>query len=285
MEKSYEICISFSENENSIDFFNNVSKLLLSINSLNNALCNCLNTQIETKIMLDSVESGSIKVFLRDTLSKIPDEEIRKFINSPKEVIKDKIADFIIKAKYKFLETLKNKPNLLVNSADEIIISTIQENGLSAYGYSIKKPAILKAISDISQNTKGFIMPPTMIFQGKAIALSGDYIFDPSEIEGITEQTSEFQGSFIIKKPDLAGTSKWTIIHGKAIDVKIIDEDWRKKLQNHEVVFGCGDKIKGTLITKTFIDQELDVIDTNYYLDNIKGIETPISIANQKILF
>lgn len=138
IDNFYTISIEIEENQNSIDFFNNISELLLSINSLNNALCRCLYVQVETKIMLSGVEHGSIKILLIDVLNKVSDENIIKLINNPKEIIKSKLADFLIKAKYKLLKVLKGEPNLLIKSVDEVVISSIMEAGLSEYGYNIK---------------------------------------------------------------------------------------------------------------------------------------------------
>ena len=81
----------------------------------------------------------------------------------------------------------------------------------------------------------------------------------------------------------MAGASKWTIINGAAIDVKIIDEAWLKKLKRHEIALRYGDKIAGTLISKSVIDADLNVVNTDYYLDDILGIEAPKSSEQRNL--
>ncbi|MBR8466207.1 hypothetical protein KDE13_07625 [Campylobacter sp. faydin G-140] len=107
------------------------------------------------------------------------------------------------------------------------------------------------------------------------------YEFSPDDLDDVITQKSQFQGSFIIKKPDLAGASKWTIIHDKAIDVKIIDEAWITKLKSHEIALRYGDRISGTLITNSFIDKDLNVIDTDYFLDDILEVSSQAEQTQQ----
>lgn len=280
--QSYVLHIEINENENSSDFFRRVTILLESINELNSSLCKCINAEIRTEIALDKITDGSIKVILHDILAKIPDEDIRHFLKKPKEYIREKIADFLIIGKYRLLKVLEENPKALPNNVDDVIIEVIEETDLVNYGYTIKTADILRSVSDISKSSKGFNMSPTMSFKGASIVLNGDYEFDIADIDA-REETHKLIGEFIVKKPDLAGTSKWTIISDKAIDVKIIDENWLKKLKNHEVVFGCGDKILGTLITKVYIDSEYDVIETHYFLDDIQGVKPPTIITHNTL--
>ncbi|QKF92343.1 hypothetical protein [Campylobacter sp. CCUG 57310] len=284
-DNTYCLHIEIEEQQNSVEFFKDVSALLNSINDLNNAICSCLNTEMDTEVILDGVSSGSLKTFLHDNIKKIPDEAIANFIKKPKETAKDMVAHVVIKAKHLLLKKLQEEPKELPKATDEIIAEVIDEAGLKGYGYSIDKASILKSLSGISKNSKGFKMPPIIMVQDENLALVGDYTFDPLDVEGVVEEKSEYQGSFFIKKPDLAGDSKWTIIHGKNIDVKIIDNNWINKLKNHEVVFGCGDKIAGTLITHTYVDRNLKVIGTDYFLDKILGVYPPNSGEQKTIEF
>lgn len=187
---------------------------------------------------------------------------------------RDAIADFLIMAKDKLIVWLDDEPKQLPNKADEIVCEVLEATNLKPYGYKNNKTALLKALSNLSQSTKGFNMPPRINLNGNEREVKGGYEFSPDDIDGVITQKSQFQGSFIIKKPDLAGASKWTIIHGKAIDVKIIDEAWINKLKSHEIALHYGDKISGTLITNSFIDKDLNVIDTDYFLDDILGINS-----------
>ncbi|WP_065842000.1 hypothetical protein [Campylobacter fetus] len=195
---------------------------------------------------------------------------------------REAIADFLIKTKYKLIELLDEKPELLTNKANEIVCEVLEETQLKDYGYKSNRTAVLKALSNLSQNAKGFSMPPRINLNGNEQEVKSGYQFIPDELDGVIKQRSELKGSFVIKKPDLAGASKWTIINDKAIDVKIIDEEWLKKLKSHEIALRYGDKIAGTLISTSFIDTDLNVISTEYILNDILGIQTPNNNEQQE---
>lgn len=123
---------------------------------------------------------------------------------------------------------------------------------------------------------------------------AGDVVIDPcagsgstllaATNDGVKEQISKMQGAFIIKKPDLTGESKWEIINDKVIKVKINDENFKNKLKDRSIKLSYGDKIKGVLISKTYISKDLEVLENEYFLEDIKGIIEP-SYTQEKNLF
>lgn len=270
MDKSYDLHFDFYE-DGGADFFKNVSAFIESLDKLNVAICSYIDRDITTRVILEGVENGSLKAKVRDILKGANSDKIRSYVKDPR----DAIADLIIAAKDKLIELLEDDPKQLPNRADEIICEIIEGGELKDYGYTHNKMPLLQAMSDLSQSAKGFKMPPRINLKGKEREVRDGYEFSPNDLAGTIEQRSELKGSFIIKKPDLAGASKWTIISGSAIDVKIIDEAWLSKLRAHEIALGYGDKIAGTLISNSMIDADLNVINTDYFLDDISGIEPP----------
>ena len=278
MDASYELHFDFNA-DGGADFFKNVSTFITNLDELNVAICSYIDSEITTHVILEGVENGSLKAKVKDILKNIDSDKIRSYVKDPK----DAIADFLIKAKDKLIELLEDDPKQLPYRADEIVCEIIEDSELKSYGYKHNKTTLLRAMSNLSQSTKGFKMPPRINLNGKEREVKSDYEFSADDLDGAIEQKSEFKGAFIIKKPDLAGASKWTIINGAAIDVKIIDEAWLKKLKSHEIALRYGDKIAGTLISKSIIDADLNVVSTDYYLDDILGIEASKN-AEQQIL-
>lgn len=270
MDKSYDLHFDFDESGGA-DFFKNVSAFIASLDELNVAICSYVNRDITTHIILEEIENGSLKAKVRDVLKNLNSSKIRNYVKDPK----DAMADFLVMAKDKLIELLGDDPKRLPYKADEIVCEILEDSELKNYGYKHNKTPLLQAISNLSQSAKGFKMPPRINLKGNEREVKGGYEFSPDDLSDVIRQRSEFKGSFIIKKPDLAGASKWTIINGGAIDVKIIDEAWLNKLKNHEISLSYGDKIVGTLIYDSTIDADLNVISTDYYLNDILGIEAP----------
>ncbi|MBR8464420.1 hypothetical protein KDD93_07565 [Campylobacter sp. faydin G-24] len=275
MDKIYTLHFDF-KTDGGADFFKNVSNFINSIDELNAALCGYIDHEITTKVILEQIENGSLKVKVQDILKSVDSDRLRSYVKNPSEAI----ADFLIIAKDKLIDWLDDKPKL-PNRADEIVCEVLDDTRLKDYGYKNNKTNLLQSLSNLSQSTKGFKMPPRINLNGKEKEIKNEYEFSPDDLDDVITQKSQFQGSFIIKKPDLAGASKWTIIHDKAIDVKIIDEAWITKLKSHEIALRYGDRISGTLITNSFIDKDLNVIDTDYFLDDILGVSSQAEQTQQ----
>lgn len=278
MDASYDLHFDFDA-DGGADFFKNVSAFIASLDELNIAICSYVDSEITTRVILEGVENGSLKAKVKDVLKNINSDKIRSYVKDPR----DAIADFLIKVKDKLIELLEDDPKRLPHKADEIVCEIIEDSELKNYGYKHNKTPLLQAMSGLSQSAKGFKMPPRINLKGKEREVKGGYEFSADDLDGAIEQKSEFRGAFIIKKPDLAGASKWTIINGATIDVKIIDEAWLKKLKSHEIALSYGDKIVGTLISKSVIDADLNVVSTDYYLDDILGIEAPKSAEQRNL--
>ncbi|EHO5172547.1 hypothetical protein KLQ02_001182, partial [Campylobacter jejuni] len=53
---------------------------------------------------------------------------------------------------------------------------------------------------------------------------------------------------------------------------------------DRSIKLSYGDKIKGVLISKTYISKDLEVLENEYFLEDIKGIIEP-SYTQEKSLF
>lgn len=146
------------------------------------------------------------------------------------------------------------------------------------------KTNLLTCVSDLTHKAKEFKHKPMIIFEEKVYGISETFDYNPKTADGVKEQISKMQGAFIIKKPDLTGESKWEIINDKVIKVKINDENFKNKLKDRSIKLSYGDKIKGVLISKTYISKDLEVLENEYFLEDIKGIIEP-SYTQEKNLF
>lgn len=70
--------------------------------------------------------------------------------------------------------------------------------------------------------------------------------------------------SLIIKKPDLIGNSKWELILDKKIEAKISDAEFLSKIKNREIQFSSGDKLICELQILTSLDDEYNVLKSEY---------------------
>ncbi len=269
-ETQHVLHLEYSENESVAEFFAKTTDLLQGIDDLSNAILSSFGSDIQTVAVISDLHDGSLLATFEDMLIKFDEQKIRRYVKDPREAL----IDFLIAGRRGLLRLFESEEDVK-SHAPQILEQTIEQSPLKAYEYKIQTVEVLKALSKISQKSRGFKMPPTLTIDDEVIKIVRDFAFSPKDMEGVEEQVFHQKGAFTIKKPDLVGTSKWTILTHKAIEVKIRDKEWIKTLKNHEVVLGCGDKIEGTLTTHSYITQDLEVAEVEYYLDDIVGIVPP----------
>lgn len=59
-------------------------------------------------------------------------------------------------------------------------------------------------------------------------------------------------------------------------------KNFKNKLKDRSIKLSYGDKIKGVLISKTYISKDLEVLENEYFLEDIKGIIEP-SYTQEKV--
>lgn len=277
LEQSYELKFEYLDEENAVLFFQKITDFLLSLDKLNNSLVSVFGIETDINIQIKDIEKGSIKIWIAETLSKISDEAIKHYVNNPKELL----SDLLIKAKKMILEKIEDKQ---CTDIPKEYKKLIEKSDLKAFGYNNNEASLLSCVSELTHKAKEFKHKPMIIFEGKAYAISQTFNYDLKTADGVKEQISKMQGAFIIKKPDLTGESKWEIINDKIIKVKINDENFKKELKNRNIKLSYGDMIKGNLICKTYISKELEVLENEYFLEDIKGIIEPECSQEQNFL-
>jgi len=267
----YMIYIQYDEYSSSYEVFQDVASLMLSIDELNNSIATSFGNDIETEAVISEISGGSIKIWLSDNLKKIPDNKIKAYVNNPKEAI----SDLLIKTKSKMIELLTEDTTSINMKASKILEEQIIDSGLSSYGYTLHKSKLLSALGSISKSANLFSTKPKIYIEGKDMTIQSNYKFDVEQIENITRQTHKTRQKFTIKKPDILGDSKWTIIFDKAIDVKILDMEFRQNIKERNISISHKDMLDADLTIETFIDEDMDIIETRYSIDKIYDVVPP----------
>src|SRR5574344_128893 len=77
MENSLEIKINYDKNEDKPErVFKTIASLLENLENIDDILCETIPVKVTAKTYLENVESGSIKLFLRNGIAKIDDEAL-----------------------------------------------------------------------------------------------------------------------------------------------------------------------------------------------------------------
>lgn len=276
MEKdsgSYYVSIEYSKDSNPITVFANAMKLFISLENMSGAILGTAGDISASAVVID-IEKGSLKTWLRDKIDIVNEDDIQRYVDNPYEVAGD-----LLKSTRRGILNLLGS-NLPQDVIEAEIINTIgielKKSGLDAYGYTIKKDKLLVAASDVSQSVKAF---PNGVKIGEEgyddLEIKSTFYHDPLMADGVTVQSRLIRDSFIIKKPDLVGRSKWTLVYDKSIEVDILDTDWLNDLKNRKFAISSGDSIKADMSITTYLDQDFNVLDNKYVITKIYSIDAP----------
>ena len=275
-KKEYFIEIEFNEEgENSIEILKSTIFLLNGIQDFNTAVVHSIDNEILAYPALLKIEEGSIRIWLKDHLEKVPDEKIRACVKNPKEAI----SDLLIASKHKAIKLLDNKsnnpPKQIKEKLDEIIEAEIINSGLSNYGYTLQSEEALKALTEISHGVKLLSHKTSINFNNYApIEINPDFEYSIPDTNQVHEHT--IKKTLTIKKPDLVGKSKWTFIDSKIIEAEITDIEWLTKLRNREFSISSGDMLEVDLRVQTICDLNNNK-EVHYFIDKVYNKSAPLN--------
>ena len=79
-----------------------------------------------------------------------------------------------------------------------------------------------------------------------------------------------------VKKPDLIGDSMWSVIHDKAIDVKMEDQEWLNRFHAAEIAVPAGSHLDVDLRTEIRLDTREDPVgDPRFYVPKVHAVIPP----------
>ena len=104
-----DFCIEVSfqkESENPSRVFRSTYELIETCQFIDNSLVNVVDSNIEPILLLEDVESGSIKVWLKSLLKAIPDDSLYNIDWKPI------IGQYLVRAKYYIIHFLEGKTQI-----------------------------------------------------------------------------------------------------------------------------------------------------------------------------
>jgi hypothetical protein len=232
------------------------SRVFLAINDfirgcerIDAELAHTIDNNIETVLVLEDIEAGSIKVWLRNALRAVEDDALKTLDWKPA------VGKYLVRAKYVIIRWLDDgsSPKSLPALAREIQTIATETDVKHLPDYQPPSPkALLDAAQDL-EAVKNQLLPgdkATYIPRdGEPLEINLAVRWNIEDIEAMAiKETVEFPVApmiLAVKKPDYLGDSKWELRHGKrAISAKIEDTIWLKKFQRRQVDVRPGDALR-----------------------------------------
>lgn len=251
-------------------------------------LLSTIDSSLETVLMLEDIEAGSIKTWLRNALSAVDDDGLKKLDWRPL------VGKYLVKAKYaiiRWTETV-DAPRRLPELAKEIQTIAAETDVRHLPDYRAPAPqALVQAIRDF-QGVKDHLLPSDKATyipsDGPAIEMNLSFRLDLSSIEELAvKETITFAAApmiLAVKKPDYLGDSKWELRHGKrSIAAKIEDGNWLNRFQNREVDVRPGDALKALVQIEHLYGHDNELLTERYTL--VRVLDVLVNAYQQDSLF
>lgn len=287
---TFEKDISYEYNDDSrfcitIDYKNSIenpSALFKSISSIIDALkvtdemliSSFTGISIEHSFVLDSVEKGSIKVFLKHLLQNIPDSALEE-LN-----FKKIIGHFLVLGKKKILEKMEEEGTIESIESIEVLKEEIYKEAektnilpLKTYN-EIDSQKLLTSMTGISLAADQMPVEVDVYYEiidfPKTRHIVNRHFSVP---EKLLELDIDYLGESTcvmiikIKQPDYVANAMWEFKYeGISIDAKFEDTQWLYDFQNRKIDVRPKDSLKVNMKVISFLGENKTEIKRKYFI-------------------
>ncbi|EPR43780.1 hypothetical protein dsx2_0004 [Desulfovibrio sp. X2] len=241
-------------------------------------LAQSIDAKLRPVLLLEKVENGSIKVWLKEFFEAIDDDALKKIDWRPA------VGKYLVKGKYIILEKLGAAKKLETREMVEQIASDI--NKLAQDTNVLHMPAY-RPISarDIAYSAKVVSDATSILQEGESVSLVSDFgaATVGSDLSVTQEQIDLILASetientstriLMVRRPDFLGNASWEFKYEKRrFDAKIEDDGWLARFRAGEIDIRPGDALKVKIFERTIYDRSGEVLDEHRVILKVIGV-------------
>lgn len=275
----YTLKIDFkTRTENPSRIFNSMGSLIDSFKDVDLMLARAIDTKLDFKQLLESIEVSSL-------ISKIMDE--LTFSDQPnlgEDNDSKQLSNYFDYSRNRIIQKInKNEKIDNMNVIEELENELYEAANQSGIAQSVKyseneKYLLIRNINSLSNSVKSLNEDENAIYtdQQEKLQINKNCIIDTEKLHDmLTEEVLESETTLIlkIKKPDFLGESRWEFKHGKnPIFAKITNKEWLEDFRNGKVPLVPGDAIKARMKEIVKYDKKGNVISTYQEITEILNL-------------
>ncbi len=229
--------------------FDAASALIHGFELLDAALASSVDESLVPLLVLEDVESGSLKVWLRNVLNGIEDDSIKKLDWKPI------VGAYLLKAKYIVLEYCDSGDATALPAIDRLkqslqsLAEQTDVRQLPAYP-PIHDAKLIAAIDELQGAKRDLASGDRLIIESEGKTYEVDLSSSASpprspERSDERHSTSEAEMILTVRRPDFLKDSMWQFLHGKtSIGAPILDSLWLEKFHGRSIAIFPGDALR-----------------------------------------
>jgi hypothetical protein len=252
--------------------FDAASELIDAFEFFDSILVTSIDAKMQPLMVLEDVDGGSIKVWLRNLLTRTDDEALKTLEWKPI------IGRYLVKAKYILLEFCDDehgKPSLS-NLRDGLLRLAQETDVRHLPDYApVNEKKLLTAVERV-QGAKGELDRGdklTVESEGKVyeVNLAADWTPEvKTMVEGGRESSSRGEIILTIRKPDFIKDTMWQFSHGRnTISAPILDEDWLAKFHNRLIPLSPGDALRCAAVFTYYYDEKGTLLEQKIEIERV----------------
>lgn len=287
-DADFAIVIDFKKGADSpTRVFSAASDLIKSFEGLDKVLTRSIDSNISPVMMLEDVEVGSLKVWLKNALRSTDDQALKDLDRRPA------VGKYLVRAKYIVLRWIDqdDAPRNLQDLRRDLRDIASETNVRHLPDYAPPDPAGLIDIAKQIQDAKKQLGPDDRIFFDGSegpVELDLTVDIDPEELTKLaTKETIKMPPAEMIlavKKPDYLGNSKWDLRHGKrSIPVRMEDDSFLESFQGRKRDVRPGDALRCKVTVEMRYGYDNELLSETYAVNEV--IEVLEDSAGQDDLF
>ncbi len=279
-EADFAIYIDFDKSiEKPQRIFQALDGLISAFERLDKTLAMSIDPSIEPVLLLEDIEAGSIKIWLKDKLKATEDQALYELDWKPM------VGRYLLAAKYAFIEWVNDEEERgrtgSLSDLRKRILQLAHETEvrrIPAYG--------VPSASDLLESTKDVaraLSPLNPHDKVRYISSAGESDFNVSlawdklDINdlAVRETISSPPSPMIlaVKRPDYLGASQWEFRHGKrSIRGKIDDQEWLERFQSRQVDVRPGDALRCQVRHEVSYGYDNEVVSETYVVVSVEQV-------------
>ncbi len=277
-EADFAFCIDFIKGEGSASrVFTATSEFIKACEEVDRELVKSIDVNIEPVMVLEDVEGGSLKTYLRCLLKSVDDQALKHIDWKPL------VGRYLVKAKYLVLEWCESSDQ---NKDIQELRQQIQRLAIDTDvrfvpNYEpVNNIGLLNSIRNFDSVKDHLVdgdKASMVLSDDEAAEFTASNRIDLESIENlaIRETVTHVNSNviLIVRKPDFLAESMWEFRQGqKYIDAKIEHAEWLRQFQTRRVVVLPGDAVRCRLRIDMTYGHDNELLGEKYYIEEVNEV-------------